>query len=288
MNKTIAVLLHEQDKYPATRIHFIWALCEQWKQLGIKISVLKGSDMRGDADLLIPHVDLTVLPEAYLNALDRYPRVINRKVRDISKRTISRNLLTGSDSYEGPVIVKTNLNFGGLPEAMIERTSTAVKRPGILSRIKRGWFGSERREWRNIKRMEIDGYTIFPSLKEVPEAIFANDALVVERFLPEIEHGRYHLRVYVFFGDRGYSMRVGSTEPVVKQKNIVSREEVPIPDELAALRREWGLDYGKMDYVIREGRVVVFDVNRTPGLTHPEERMKASAGRLAPGVDSFF
>jgi hypothetical protein len=106
--------------------------------------------------------------------------------------------------------------------------------------------------------------------------------------LPEYKNGVYYLRVYKFFGDRAYCAQLGSYHPIVKQKNIISREEVSIPDEVVAFRREFGMDYGKLDFVIREGRVTVFDVNRTPGLIKSKEQMKANALRLAPGINSFF
>ena len=104
--RTIAIQLHEKDTYPATKAHFIWSLREQWEQAGIEVKVLKGCEAHDHADLLIPHVNLTVVPDSYRSVYDRYPRVINRWLRDISKRTVSRNLLTVGDSYSGPVIVK--------------------------------------------------------------------------------------------------------------------------------------------------------------------------------------
>ena len=91
-----------------------------------------------------------------------------------------------------------------------------------------------------------------------------------------------------FFGDRGYCARFGSPHPIVKQKNIISREDIPISDEVLAVRRRLGMDYGKLDFVVHDGRTIVFDVNRTPGIFNPPERMKAKAMLLAPGIHSFF
>ena len=153
--RAIAILLHETDSYPRRQRYFIWALCDLWRSEGIEIRVLKGPDGKADADLLIPHIDLTVLPHEYTKAMDRFPRVANRNLSDISKRVISRNLIDSKDAYEGPVIVKTNLNYGGMPEARLCGQSR-MARPGFTAqpadappaaacRRPAGWRRSRRR-----------------------------------------------------------------------------------------------------------------------------------------------
>jgi hypothetical protein len=243
------------------------------------------------ADLLIPHVDTTLLPAAYEDFYNYFPRVANRCVRDISKRLISRNLLKRDDSYAGPVIVKTDRNFGGIQDAHFPGRkiifSTAPKK-----RFWDGWLNDkwdrQAHDWAKINCMNTDDYQVFLSLNAVPKSIFDNKSLVVERFLPEFDNGIYYLRVYKFLGDQAYCARLGSTEPIVKNKNIISREEVDIPDEVVAVRRQLGFDYGKLDFVIHAGQVVALDVNRTPGVIKSDEQMKANALRLAPGVNSLF
>jgi hypothetical protein len=147
---------------------------------------------------------------------------------------------------------------------------------------------AEPTDWAKLESIAAADYKVFPSLNDVPAAAFENPALVVEKFLPEMSDGLYRLRIYQFFGDRGYCALLGSREPIVKMKSIVTREEIPVPDEIIALRHELGLDYGKMDFVIRDGQVVLFDINRTPGRIKPEQRLQANAQKLAPGVHSFF
>ena len=65
----------------------------------------------------------------YGAVLDAHPRVVNRQVRDSSKRRVSRNLVRPGDGWEGPVIVKTDRNHGGLPEA---DTASALR--GLFAR----------------------------------------------------------------------------------------------------------------------------------------------------------
>jgi len=289
--RKIAILLHENDKYPEMRRHFIWSLCDVWQEWGIEIEVLKGTQRYVAADLLIPHVDATILPEAYEIFYQKYPRVANRSVRDISKRQISRNLLKRDGSHAGPVIVKTDWNCGGIPDSHFPGRkiifSTEPKK-----KIWDGWLNHKwdraAHDWAKINCMNTCDYQVFPTLQSVPAAIFDNESLVVERFLPEFENGIYYLRVYKFLGDQAYCARLGSPHPIVKNKNIISRKEVPVPEEVVNMRHELGFDYGKLDFVIHEGKVVVFDVNRTPGLIKSEEQMKTNARRLATGINSIF
>jgi hypothetical protein len=130
-------------------------------------------------------------------------------------------------------------------------------------------------------------YPVFPSVQEVPEGVFANRNLVVEKFLPEIAEGDYCLRYYYFFGSAGVNFLFRSKERVIKA--VTDKvEEAPIPEELYEMRKRLGFDYGKFDYVLCDGKVVLFDVNRTPataalqhwGLTEKVAR------QLAGGIKS--
>jgi hypothetical protein len=286
-SKKIAVLIHERDDFPASRGFFIWALCDLWRQEGFEIEVIKGPQRPVAADLLIPHIDLTTVPDDYAALFAQFPSVINRPLLDISKRGISTNLLAAGDVYDGPVIVKTNLNFGGIPEVNL-----GERPPDPPPRKNPRWqFWRPRRpgpDWGKVRGLKPSEYRVFPSLKKVPPGVFTNPALVAEKFLPEIENGLYHLRIHQFFGSCGYCVRLGSHEPIVKTSTVVTREEVPVPDEVLALRRQMGFDYGKIDFVMQNGRAVVFDINRTPGVIHPESRMLESAKKLAPGIRDFL
>src|SRR5262245_35758307 len=87
-----------------------------WRPAGVDVVVHQGLRNAPEADLAILHVDLTVTPPEYLELGARYPRCLNLAVTDISKRRISRNLVTRDDDYDGPVMVKTDRNYGGRPE----------------------------------------------------------------------------------------------------------------------------------------------------------------------------
>jgi len=115
-----------------------------------------------------------------------------------------------------------------------------------------------------------------------------DDDRVVERFLPEQDARGFWLRAWVFFGDRERCTRYCGTLPIVKSAEIIAREPVPVPDELRAERERLGFDYGKFDFVVRDGRAILFDANRTPSAPPLSPEMDASNARLAGGLDALL
>jgi hypothetical protein len=257
----VAILLHERQRAIARRAYRIWALQRVWEAQGIRVEHVHGPRSHVDADLLIPHIDLTVIPEEYHALLDAHPRVVNRHVRDCSKRRISRNLVRPGDGWDGPVIVKTDRNHGGLPEA---DASSAWR--GLLARVlPRARRLLAPRRLGRARHLDPYRYPVFASSSDVPPAVFSNPHLVVERFLPEREGGRAFVRYYSFFGDRHVCLRRGGEGPVVRFRAEV-QGPVEVPQEIVAERKALGFDYGKFDFVIHDGRPVLLDANPTPTL----------------------
>ena len=87
-----------------------------WREDGLEVVYLYGTDWFVPADLVLVHVDLSVVPESYIEFAARYPIVLNGRVRDIGKSAISGYLVHPGDDWDGPVIVKTDLNSGGYAE----------------------------------------------------------------------------------------------------------------------------------------------------------------------------
>jgi len=290
MHRKIVILLHEDDPYPRYQSRYlIWQMCALWKQQNIEVEVVKGIDRSVDADLLFAHLNLSRVPERYAAFFSRYPRVVNGGVRDISKRFISKNLVRPGDGYTGPVIVKTNRNYGGLPELLLGQNSAGHRFASLwppLGKIVAWGFRRFPYRWRS----PLDHYRIFPEVSSVPAAVFGNDALVVEKFLPEREGELYCLRVYTFLGDRHRNSVFKSQNAIIKGSSVVSREEVPVPEEIVAVRRRLKFDYGKFDYVINEDRVVPLDTNSTPGSppSFAEGASVPAAVELAPGIRSLW
>ena len=97
--------------------YVIRLLMEQWRQWSFQVEVTSDAETAvGVATVVIPHEDVTRTPAEYEKSFDRCAAVVNRAVKDISKRRISKNLIRRPGDHDGPVIVKTNLNCGGVAE----------------------------------------------------------------------------------------------------------------------------------------------------------------------------
>lgn len=233
----ILIITHARDQLfrraPDGRMisdYMLGPIVHQLAEKGHSVTVRQGTAQPPEAaDFALLHVDLTLVPPDYLAfAASRAP-CLNIKVTDISKRAVSGAVLRDGVDWEGPVIVKSDLNFQGLRE------------------------GSDY------------GYRIFDSRRALPRGIASDPALVVERFLPERVDGGYAVRFWTFAGDAERCSRVFSNDPIVKASNQTGFEFVDVPQKLREIRAALGFDYGKFDFVMHEGEPVLIDANKTPG-----------------------
>jgi hypothetical protein len=269
----IVVVCHEHDLYPQR--HFLMQeMSACWQEEGHEVVVHEGRARAPACDLGIVHVDATVVPRAYVDALAEAKVVVNGGALDIGKRTYSENLVGPFDAYPGPVIVKTNLNSGGVPEWLHE---SVARTRGLTPE------GPPARHF-------TGRYPIYASYAQVPVALRLDPELVVERFLPERDPRGYASRHYLFFGDAERCSRMVGPRPVVKAADVFERAPVEVPEEIRAWRRKLGVDYGKIDFVVHDGRPVLLDVNRTPALPRGEftETIREGARVLARGLASLL
>jgi len=278
--RRILIVRRPNDSFDQTA-YIIHPLIEQWRQWGFTVEVLDQADAAtGPHDVVIPHLDTTCTPPEYETCFARCAVVVNRKVTDISKRRISENLVARPGDYDGPVIVKTDRNFGGQPER--ERLNDT----GRIAQI--GLMVARRLPW-TLTGM-ITHYKIFDHTSLVPRGVWRNRSLVVEKFLPEREDGMYCLRQYTFFGTAEINTRVFSADPIVKARTIVKREVLAeTPARIREIRAALGFDYGKFDYVMHEGRVALFDANRTPTYNRASTAgsVRPLIVNLAKGIHGF-
>jgi hypothetical protein len=277
-NRWITIFLHERDLYPDLNRHLIWYIADHWKKMGLSVDVVKGIPAESyDRDVILSHIDLTKVPVKYSKYLDRFPVVLNRKVTDISKRHISRNLVSEDSQYPGPVIAKTNNNFGGLPESYQE---------GWLGRF----FTMTGRIFRPgmIQTMDPQNYQVFESISSVPDIIWNNAKMVVERFIPERDGDYFCIRICFFLGDIILNHRVYSKSKVIKGGAVEFSLPSEIPPEIHEIRKNMGIDYGKFDYVVHDGKVHILDVNKTPGILGNPEIDNRVAEKLAAGIYQYF
>ena len=268
--RRIAILVHEADTQTGLGNPGVANLVPFWMEDGHTVIPLFGTGTFVKADLILVHVDLSVVPEKYVEFASRYPIVLNGRVRDIRKSTFSRGLLRPGDSWTGPVIVKSDRNFGGFPEAErgIHRLDGGGLRPHFKNSLE---------------------YELYDRLGDVPSDRFGSPDLVVQAFMPEMEEGRYFLRTYSFLGDRQTTQRVGSNHPIVKGLTATSFEPViPHPD-IVALRHQMGFDYGKFDYVEQDKEAIILDINKTPGSIPSASPRIIEARRIrAKGLYAYF
>lgn len=280
--KRIVVLWHPDDPYDRTP-YIIHVLIDEWRRRGIPADVTVRLDRPvDDKVLIIPHLDITVMPPACDEFLRRCPLVLNRTVSDISKRRISRNLVTSPDAHAGPVIVKSNRNAGGWPER-----NRAHRQGGMKRAIVRA---GRRLPWTLSGVLGPNDYKVYDHSRLVPRAVWRNRRLVVEKFLPERQGELYCLRQHVFLGSREFNTLSLSPEPLVKARKVICREFLSeAPPALREFRRQLGFDYGKFDYVVHEGEVVLFDANRTPAYNARATTTPLSMIQgLAAGIDEFL
>jgi len=267
--KTIAVLFHEKDTPNSIQQYLITYYTKFWHEKGTRVFALFGTERYVPADLIVVHVDLSIVPASYLEFAAQYPIVVNGKIRDIRKSAVSRNLVQPDSGYQGPVIVKSDCNYAGMPE--------------------RRYMPQQSNDAESLFKNPLE-YRIYPRYTDVPHDILQLQDIVVEKFLPELEDGLYHVRFYNFLGNRGNCMRIASKSPVVHIDHSVKVEQIPLDPRIEELRRNLQFDYGKFDYVVREDGVVLFDTNKTTGFVGRTDDPAMRETRLyrAMGIYDYF
>lgn len=277
---SVVVITHEHDQFLGKRSlllrrdspYLLFDILEELKRRGHSVRVQQGLSKAYKADIAILHVDATATPAEYLDYARRFPFCLNVGAGDISKRRISGALIADGDPWQGPVIVKSNLNNQGIPEMLLNRRS---KRAGKAP------------PFPHVRTQQA--YEVHDSFGDVPDGIFERDDLVVEKFIPEREADGFAARFWVFCGERERCTRYVSPNSLVKASQTIRREPVPVPDEMRERRRELGFDYGKFDFVVHDGRAVLLDANSTPGRPSKLRAMfAAGAADLADGFEGLI
>jgi hypothetical protein len=283
LSASVAILTHQQQGL-SPKSHLGYILRDSWTPQARRVTLHQGLKAPPAADLAFLHIDLTRTPEPYRQLGQVYPRCVNLAVTDIGKRRISRNLLGPEDDYDGPVLVKTELNHAGVPERRLARANAGRWRrlaEQIRHRLPPAWTGCLRE----------DRYLLIDRRSAVPDWVWRAPGLVVERFFVERRGELYAMHMWYFLGDRDQVATSLATAPLVKGENTVQRlpPHQDVPDSLRQRRRELGFDYGKFDFVMVDGEAVLLDANRTPHASRDglSERGQAICRHLAPGIDWF-
>jgi hypothetical protein len=230
-----------------------------------------------EADLGIIHVDRTRVPSEVLPENPAGRPLLNGSVLDISKRRFCRSLLGHDSSYTGPVIIKTDANCFGGPE---------IQEISLFRKFRR--FTTRCLPWQLTRELPLNTYPVLNRPSEVPEWVWGREDLIVDRLLPEREGDEYVLRIWIFFGDREYGAKIFGPSPVIKVGTMTRYEYIDtVPDELRAVRAELGMDFGKFDYAMVDGKAVLYDVNKTPTIS-TARRTAQNMRFLAGGLERFL
>lgn len=268
------------DQYIASR------LVRLWRQAGHQVMV--SDRLHQEVDLVLMHhnstwPNLPNLPNlSGLSGIQpsHRPILLNDRVRDISKRRFSQQLLTPSSDWPGPVIIKTNANFFGLPELQklpIYKMRLILRRLVTLN------------NWRILRQLPWKQYPVLDSLAAVPDWIWQRPELVVEKFIPERDGELYVMRTWLFFGDRSYGVKIWGRYPVVKHRGIVRYEyRYEVPPELEQQRQALAFDFGKFDYVMHQGQAKLLDINTTPTTAAPVNQHSDNLVNLAAGIAHYL
>jgi len=255
-----------------------------WMAAGHRVIHHEGPFNPPSADVLFLHVNQTLVPEEYANCVSKYPVAINGRVFDISRKRYSSIKLEKDCRYDGPVIVKTDKNYGGVPEhrssfKLFSLASRMLKPPQIHR-----WRGITN-SWGRLSSLDPLEYPIFNSMQDVPLSVWNNHHLIVEKFIPEREKGLYFVRYWTFLGNVSLSGRYGCPHPIVKFRRCVTKiTPVDIPEELISLREQLKMDYGRFDYVMHEGKPVVLDVNKTQAAGPLTDETRKQVETLSAGI----
>jgi hypothetical protein len=265
VGKTIVILFQAGLTQARSQNYAIARYARIWTADGHNVLATPGVANAPPGDVVIVHVDLSVVPDEYLETARKYPVALNAEIRDIRKSTFSKQLLKRGDPYDGPVIVKTDLNHAGVPEGFVnEQLQRPFERPDL--------------------------YPVYSHPSRVPNGYWDDPGLIVEKLLAEREGDLYCVRFYNFIGDHGTCIRLKGPNPIVNGTTKTQSEVIEPDPEILKLRKEIKLDYGKLDYVMYDGRAVVVDVNKTVGaapFSQDEELLRMREHR-ARGLYDFF
>ena len=278
--RTIAILTHLRQGLDAD---YNLARCKIffWEREGRRVLVHQGTRNPPEADVAILHVDLTVVPPDYLAMASRYPACVNGALDDISKRRISRWLVTQEDAYDGAVLVKHDRNHGGASERRLR-----IAEGGLFTRLREAalrwlppaWHGRAGRD-----------YQLFQRKAQVPGWVWRRPDLVVERFFVERHGEGYALNQWHFLGPCSVVSTFVSETPLVKWHPGILRlpPHHRVPEELWQRRRELGMEFGKLDFIVQDGEAVLLDANPTPhvGTSELHDRSLWICGVMAAGID---
>jgi hypothetical protein len=248
-------ILHDKGTPRSDRLHMVVQIADHLREMGVEVIDLYGTGYFEPADGVFVHVDRSIVSPKLQRFARRFPVQINAQAGDIRKRTFVDGLLQPGDTYPAPVIVKSDLNYGGAPE-LVNRS--------LLKRMTERLTRLATRPPPRLITQKSD-YRIFPALADVPPGYFTPDN-IIQKLMLEKAGEMNVLREYIFLGRLHYENIEHSRSEIITEDEHISCLPFEPHPKLVNLRRRLKLDYGKIDYVMIGGEPFVFDANKTLGL----------------------
>ena len=225
------------------------------KTTRLKWRAIGPQDKPSSSQMLFVHVNLTDVPADWLSATDQYATTRNANAVSIDRRLYSTARVLADDPYDGPVIIKTRLNHRGLPEL---RHSFRGSLTGRLKRL--GYRTIWKSEWNKM----CPDYALAESIAAVPSEIWADDAFIVERFIPGNAKPPIVKFRWEFFDELSLVTRTVFDHPLCKPESFLEVTQLDdAPEDLKALRKRLHLEYGAIDYFMTDDGPVPIDCNKT-------------------------
>ena len=95
----IAILFHQAASQRRSQDYLIAAFAKVWSEDGHEVIYIFGVSKFILADVIIVHVDLSIVPEEYLEFALKYPVSVNARIGDIRKSAYSAQMLQEKDVY---------------------------------------------------------------------------------------------------------------------------------------------------------------------------------------------
>lgn len=262
-------ILNNSGHIPGERTHLTSLLANHWRASGIEVIELSGTGTFVEADLLFLNLGRAVVPEDYTRFAAQYPVTFNAGAADLRKHRYADGQLLAGSAYRGPVIVRMDSGY----------TPPAAPSASPLSFLRKL---NGRRAAHLRDAAVTSSYRIYASINDVPAENFG-PGFIVQKFLPEQDTGRFVLRQHYFLGEEHFLGIQTSGAAIIHTGTPSSLEEWTPPEKLLDLRRHLGLDYGRIDFVLVDGKPFVLSVNRAPVLPEGKEPGSVSPAYIRLG-----
>lgn len=252
------IYVEDRRRFLASKAPVLRQAIPRLEQSGMRVRVLEKLDPAPSAAVACIQVDLTHLPANYLWAHQLYPMCINGRAVSISRDLYSEARVQRGDDTAGPVIVKTLLNYRGLPEFRL------MTRPKYrtLRRLQRRI--GRRDPNRELRQRLCPEYTIHERVDLVPDRVWDNPQLIVERFVPGSTKPPISKYRHEFFLDITMTSRLTFDEAISGPTSVFDVEFVgDPPSKVTDLRHKLDIDFGSIDYFVIAGEVTIIDANKT-------------------------